>query len=474
MSVSSDFETFAPTDPDGTVTDDKAVATSLSSDNVNSILWMSDDEKGLVVGTVGGEWVVRPNDNGGVITPTNIQGTRSSAYGSADIQPVRVGSAVVFTQRSGLKVRELSYVFEDDGYRAPDMTLVAEHITQTGITEMAYQSEPQSIIWMCLTDGTLVGMTYDKDQKVLGFHKHVVGGYSDQYSATQAKVESVCVIPNPSGDADELYIIVNRYINGGTKRYIEYLKPFWRSNNDPEEAFFVDSGLTLDSPTTISGVTQANPGVVTATSHPFNDGDIVRIKNVQGMTELNGKVYKVRDDNNINTTNFTAYETGGEVRERVTTISGLTHLEGQEVAILAEGATHPRKTVASGSITLDREASEAQVGLPYNSDVETLRQFQGAEDGTTQGKTLRIHRVFVRLYQTGGGKFGPDNANLDPMIFREGGDDMDTSVALFSGDFEIQWDGDYGKNERIFIRQDQPLPTTILAVMPQLVVQDRS
>jgi hypothetical protein len=487
MSVTSDFENFAPTDQDGTVTDDKAVATSLSADNVNSIIWLSDDEKGLIVGTVGGEWVIRPNDNGGVITPSNIQGTRSSAFGSANIQPARVGNAVVFTQRSGLKLRELSYVFEDDGYRAPDMTLIAEHITQSGIIEMAHQNEPQSIVWMCLTDGTLVGMTYDKDQAILGFHRHVVGGSSDQYGVTQAKVESVCVIPNPTGNADELYIIVNRYIDGGTKRYIEYLKPFWRSDNDPEEAFFVDSGLTLDDPKTITAVTQADPGVVTTSgAHGFSDGEIVRIKNVQGMTELNGNFYQVansasttfelttRAGVNVDTSGYTAYQTAGEVRKRVTTISGLGHLEGQEVAILAEGATHPRKTVSSGSITLDREASEAQVGLPYNSDFETLRQYAGARDGTTQGKTLRINRVFVRLYQTGGGKFGSDSSNLDPMIFREGGDDMDTAVALFSGDYEIEWDGDYGKNERIFIRQDQPLPTTILAVMPQLVVQDRS
>eukprot|EP00918_Siedleckia_nematoides_P027721 GHVU01059678.1.p1 GENE.GHVU01059678.1~~GHVU01059678.1.p1 ORF type:complete len:765 (+),score=100.02 GHVU01059678.1:453-2747(+) len=484
-SVSSDFENFAPTDADGTVTDDAAIATSLSADNVNSILWMTDDEKGLIVGTVGGEWIVRPNDNGGVLTPSNIQGTRSSAYGSANITPVRAGRAVVFVQRALRKLRELSYVFEDDGYRAPDMTLIAEHITKTGIVSLAYQSEPQSVVWMNLTDGTLIGMTYDRNMEVLGFHKHVVGGFSDSFSATQAKVESVCTIPNPEGTADELYMVVNRYINGGTKRYIEYLKPFWDSSNDPEEAFFVDSGLTLDDPKTITGITQASPGVVTAASHGFSNGNVIRIKNVQGMTEVNGMVYVVanqatntfeltdRDGNNIDTSAFTAYETGGEVRERVTTVTGLTHLEGQTVAVLTEGAAHPRVVVSSGSITLTREASEAQVGLPYESDFETLRQHEGSRDGTAQGKTVRIHRVFVRLYQTLGGKFGPTSDSLDPIVLREGGDDMDTAVGLFQGDFEIEWDGDYGKNERIFIRQDQPLPMTIQAIKPQMYVQDR-
>jgi hypothetical protein len=487
MSVSSDFENFAPTDPDGTVADDLAVSTSLSADNVNSILWLSDEEKGLAVGTIGGEWIVRPNDNGGVLTPSNIQGARSSSFGSANITPVRVGRAIIFVQRALKKLREMSYVFEDDGFRAPDMTLVAEHITKTGVVEMAYQSEPQSVVWMCLTDGTLVGLSYERDQKIIGFHRHVVGGVSDAFGATQAKVESVAVIPTPDGGADELYVIVNRYINGGTKRYIEYLKPMWDSANDPEEAFFVDSGLTLDDPKTITGVTAADPGVVTTSgAHGFSDGDVVRIKNVQGMTELNGNVYVVankasttfelndRSSGTIDTSAFTAYETAGEVRERVTTVTGLAHLEGQEVAVLAEGATHARKTVASGAITLDREASEAQVGLPYTSDFETLRQgAEGRREGTSQGKTLRIHRVLVRFYETLGGKFGPAFDDLDPVVLREGGDDMDTSVPLFQGDFEIEWDGDYGKNERICIRQDQPLPTTIQAIMPQFHVQDR-
>ena len=487
MSVSADFENFAPTDPDGTVADDLAVSTSLSADNVNSILWLSDEEKGLAVGTVGGEWIVRPNDNGGVLTPSNIQGARSSAFGSANITPVRVGRAILFVQRALQKLREMSYVFEDDGFRAPDMTLVAEHVTKTGVVELAYQSEPQSVVWMCLTDGTLVGLSYERDQKIIGFHRHVVGGASDAFGATQAKVESVSVIPTPDGAADELYVIVNRYINGGTKRYIEYLKPMWDSANDPEEAFFVDSGLTLDDPKTITGITAASPGVVTTSgAHGFSNGDVVRIKNVQGMTEVNGKVYVVasvasttfelndRDGANINTSAFTAYQTAGEVRERVTTVTGLTHLEGEEVAVLAEGATHPRKTVASGAITLDREASEAQVGLPYESDFETLRVAgEGRKEGTAQGKTLRIHRVLIRLYETLGGKFGPTFDDLDPVVLREGGDAMDTSVPLFQGDFEIEWDGDYGKNERICIRQDQPLPMTIQAIMPQLHVQDR-
>ncbi len=558
LSRTGDFENFAPTDEDGTVADDHAVTNTLSADTVNAIRWMADDEKGLLIGTVGGEWLLRATDTGNLVTPSNVQSKRSTAYGSANITPIRAGRVLLFVQRAKRKIRELAYLFEDDGFRAPDTTLVAEHVTRTGVVEMAYQSEPQSVVWLVLTDGTLLSMTYDRDQKVIGWARHVLGGTSDA-GTTQAKAESVAVIPNSDGTADEVYVVVQRYIDGASVRYIEYIKPFWETTNDQEDAFFVDSGLTLDTPLTITGATQADPCVVTATAHGFSDGDEVRITDVEGMTELNKISYyigekqtndfelfsnvkqnatitaitkanpgnvtavghglstndeiaffnvggmveleangytvtKVDDDNftigvdssafttftsggdirhAINSTAFTAYVSGGEARERTTAISGLTHLEGETVSILAEGSTHPDKTVSSGAITLNRAASKVHVGLAYTSDAKTLRSDAGAADGTAQGKLNRIHRVIMRVLDTLGGLIGPDEASLDTISFREGGDNMDTAVPLFTGDVEIEWDGEYSSDNHIFYRQNQPLPATIEALMPQMSTQDR-
>ena len=558
MSRTGDFENFAPTEVDATVVDDNAVTNNLSADTVNAIRWVTDDEKGLLIGTVGGEWILRPSDTGAVTTPANVQSKRSSAYGSGNLEPVRAGRAILFVQRALRKLRELAYVFEDDGFRAPDLTIVSEHVTRTGIVEVAYQTEPQSLVWMCLTNGTLVCLTYDRDQKVVGWSRHIVGGTSDA-GTTQAKVESVAVIPNTAGTADELYIVVKRWINGSAVRYIEYLKPHWEETNDQEDAFFVDSGLSLDSPLTITAITKADPAVVTVASHTFSEGDDIRITDVvgmsevnklsfivgesttntfelfsntkqnttitavtranpgvitaashglsstdqigifgvSGMTQLNGNGYTVTvvDANSfsigvdtsaysaftsggdiraaINSTAFTTYVSGGKARERSTTISGLTHLEGETVQILAEGSAHADKTVTSGVITLDRPASKAHVGLGYTSDFETLRIDVGARDGTTQGKIIRFHRVIIRFLQTLGGFFGPDESNLDQIIFREGGDPMDTAVPLFTGDIELEWDSEYDSNNLIFYRQTQPFPVIIEAVMPQLHVQDR-
>lgn len=404
-SVSGEYENHNAAPVAGIVTDDAALALTLNAGQVNVIRWMADDEKGLMVGTVGGEWIVGPATTTEALSPTNILALRSTTYGCAAIQPIRAGKAVLYVQRAGTKVRELAYVFEADGFRAPDMTLLSDHITSGGIVDTAYQQEPHSIHWAVRTDGTLLALVYDRDQDVVGWHRCVLGGNSDA-SGTQAQVESVAVIPSADGARDELWMVVKRYIDGATKRYVEYLTKFWEDGDDQEDAFFVDCGLTY------SGAA-------------------------------------------------------------ATTISGLDHLEGETVSVLADGATHPDATVSSGQITLDRSATKVHVGYGYNSDGKSLRLEAGAQDGTAQGKTKRIHRVVIRLNESLGLKVGPSFDNLDTVYFRTSADEMDTAPALFTGDKEVLWDGDYETEGQLCWRQDQPLPLHILALMPQVVTQDR-
>jgi len=407
MSKTSLYETFAPTAADGTVADDNAIAVTLNSNDVQVVRWLVDDERGLLAGTVRGEWLVRPSAQGEALTPTNVTAKQATTYGSADIQALRAGKAVLFVQRAGRKLRELAYRFEVDGFRAPDMTVLSEHITMGGIVEMDYQQEPQSVIWAVRNDGTLLGFTYDRDQQVLGWHRHEIGGFSDAAKTAKAVVESVATIPTPDGTANETWLIVRRYINGVTKRYIEYMDKMWEEGDSQSDAYFVDGGLTYN-------------GVP------------------------------------------------------ATTISGLTHLIGETISILADGASHPDKTVsASGQVTLDRPASVAHFGYGYNSDGQMLRVNAGAADGTAQGKTQRMHRVVFRLHQSLGLSVGPSFDKLTPIVFRKASDLMDTAVPLFSGDKEMTWEGDYSTEALVSWRFSQPFPGTVLAIMPQLHTQDR-
>ena len=148
-----------------------------------------------------------------------------------------------------------------------------------------------------------------------------------------------------------------------------------------------------------------------------------------------------------------------------TTITGLNHLEGETVAILADGATHPDKTVSGGSITLDRSASKVHVGYAYTSLVETLRMEAGADDGVAQGKIKRIHGVTVRFIDSVGAEVGPDTSNLDRLPFRDSSMAMDEAIPLFSGDKEIFFPSGYDNDARVVVRQNQPLPMTIVAIM---------
>ena len=156
----------------------------------------------------------------------------------------------------------------------------------------------------------------------------------------------------------------------------------------------------------------------------------------------------------------------------VTTISGLSHLEGQEVSILADGAAHPNKTVSSGEITLERSASKVKVGLPYTSLLQTMRIDAGSQNGTSQSKTKRIYEITIRLYESIGVEVGSDLNNMERIPFRSSANLMNSGVNVFTGDKEVEFRGNYETDGFIFVRQTQPLPLTILSLYPKLQTND--
>ena len=172
-SQTADFENMQPDNGAGTVEADDALSFTLSADDVNAIRWMSAGESNLVIGTTGGEWV--PKSTGEVITPLDITVRRQTKHGSAQVQPIRIGNAVLFVQRAKRKVREFGLV-ELDVFHAPDMTRLAEHITRGGIVEMDYAQERESIGWAVRGDGVLLSMTYRREEDVVGWARHIMGG----------------------------------------------------------------------------------------------------------------------------------------------------------------------------------------------------------------------------------------------------------------------------------------------------------
>ena len=399
FSKSGDYENM-DANIGGTVADDDAIIYTIASNQVNAIRFMAAGRT-LIIGTAGGEFTVSGGGDNDAVTPTNILIKKQSNHGAANIDAVAVANATLFVQRAKRKIRELAYNFDVDGYTAPDLTILAEHVTEGGITEMAYQEEPLAIIWCVRNDGELVALTYQREQQVVAWHRHVFGGV---FGSGKAVCESVAVIPTDDNEY-ELYMIIKRTINGATKRYVEFLNTFDFDESDNTSFNFLDSQLSYSG-------------------------------------------------------------------SAATTISGLSHLEGQTVSILADGATHPDKTVSSGSITLDRSATKVKVGLGYTSLLKTMRIDAGAQNGTSQAKTKRIYEVTARLFESVGVEIGPDLNNMERVPFRTSADPMDKGIPPFTGDKEVEFRGDYDTDGFMIVRQTQPLPLTILSLYPRLVTND--
>ncbi len=399
FSKSGDYENM-DANIGGTVADDDAIIYTIASNQVNAIRFMT-ATRTLIIGTAGGEFTVSGGGTDSAVTPTNVLIKKQSNHGAANVDAIAVGNATLFLQRAKRKIRELAYNFDVDGYLAPDMTILAEHISEGGITQMAYQQEPNQIIWGVRGDGELVGLTYQREQQVTAWHRHIFGGV---FGSGNAVCESVAVIPTDDTEY-QTWVIVKRTINGATRRFVEFINTFDFTETDNTTFNFLDSALSYSG-------------------------------------------------------------------SAVTTISGLDHLEGQTVSILANGATHPDKTVSNGSVSLDRSSTNVKVGLGYSSILQTMRLDAGSQNGTSQGKTKRIYEITIRLFESIGVEVGETLTNMERIPFRTSADPMDEGIPPFTGDKAVEFRGNYDTDGFIFVRQTQPLPLTILSLYPELQTND--
>ena len=493
LSASADLENFADTDVDGDVLDDSAINYRFASRSVNNIFWVASRKK-PIIGTLGGNWTLR--SEGSVLTPTDIVADFEVSSGCARIPPVEVRSRLVFAQRQERKLVEFADVIQSnglEGFDAFDLTLLNDRVLTSGVVQLSYQQEPDSIIWCVREDGQLAALTYQPDQDVVGWSRHIIGG---SFQGGDAVVESVAVIPGANGAGqfkdstgrDEVWISVKREINGSTKRYIECLEKTFNADEDlQEDAFYVDSGLTLDAPFTITAITKANPGVVTtAAAHGFSNGDEVRIVRVKGMTEVNNTSFLVAgvtsttfqlqdlDSTNVNTTSHTTYSTGGEVRKKVSSISGLTHLEGQAVQVFADGAIQTAKTVSSGAITLDTAASQVHVGLSATRKFKSLKLAFGGRDGSAVGKPKSIADVILVLMEAGEGSLtlktiedGVESV-ASTLDLRQATDIDADPVSFFTGEIRLGVTAGFDEDIRLLLEGNQPTPATVLALSPEV------
>lgn len=358
--------------------DSDAITATLNARQVNEIrhlVPLSD----LLALTSGSEWKFNAGSDSGFAAAT-LRRKPQSYWGSADVQPIVIGSEILFVVSRATKVRSLGYALETDGYTGNNLTLLAPHIFESEtLTDWAYAQIPNSAVHCVRSDGVAPVLTYNREQDVVAWSRW----------DTDGEFESVCTIPESADNEDAVYYVVKRTINGNTVRYIERLHTRYFATED--DAFFVDCGLTYSG-------------------------------------------------------------------SAATTISGLDHLEGESVVALADGDVVTGLTVSGGAITLATAASTVHIGLAYTCDIETLN----VEDSrsTVQGKLKKISKVTLRLKDSRDFTIGPDSSRLSDQRI----------TSLFSGDIEKAIPATWNVNGRIFIRQADPTPLTVLAVIPDVTV----
>jgi len=407
-SNSSDYENFAPSAADGTISDANSYSFNLNSNTVNLIRWLISDDRGLLAGTAGGEWVLSQSSTAPAITPTNVSAKQPTTYGSAAVAAIKVGRGTLFVQRNARRVREMAYVFTVDGYQTPDITQLAEHLTKRGLKQMAVQLTPYQVVWAAANDGSLLSLTYDREQDIVGWAQHTVGGYYDAAKTQAAKVESVACIPSPDGTRDELYMVVNRYINGARVRYIERSAKYWEDGDSLTTCCFLDSAGTYSGAAT---------------------------KTISGLTWLKGETVSVLTDGAAHPN--CVVDSSGNITLQWNCTSAVVGLpynsDGKTMRIEAGGAD-----------------GTAQGKLKRIHRV-IVRLFQSVG--------LNISDV-------------ANGANLIDEPFRSSADSMTSAVSLFTGDKRWTFEGTWGTEGQVFWRQSQPLPSNILAIVAQLETQD--
>ena len=477
-SRTGDYKDFGKSNP---VQDDDRIVYTYAGRQVNEIRHLI-DVGSLVVLTSGGEFVATGDQNK-VLTPSSFSLSSQGSNGSSDVPPIAVSNIALFIQEKGSVVRDLAYSFDVDGFQGNDLTILANHLFQKrSIVDWSFCIVPFSSAFCVRDDGKLLVLTYLRDQQVFA--------WSPQSSA--GKYESTCGIGEGSEDA--IYFVVNRTINGQVVRYIERLSS--RQFTNDLDAFFVDSGLSYDGRNTegrtapisggsgnwsyqvpytltMSGGSYFSAGDVGAQiQFPYTGTDPVDGTDV--AMQLRCDIVSVESGNSVTITanrdipavlQNTATTNWTMARQ---TFSGLEHLEGQTVNILSDASVEPQKVVTGGAVTLEKPGGVVHIGLPINAQFETLDiNINGQE--TLLDKKQLISTVTLVVNASRGIWASTPGGQWYEYPQREF-EFYDDPVEDATGKVEVKLDSNWDKNGRIKIRQTDPLPLSVLAVIPRITV----
>ena len=383
-SKTGDYYNFGTSTP---IVDDDAVTATLNGGKMNGIKAMVAFGE-LILLTAGGEYKVSGGQQK-TITPSNTISQPQEYRGISDINPVTVGSRIIYVQQQGNIVRDLAYSYEADKYTGDDLNLLCSHLFDGHkVTGMTYQQVPDSVVWFVRDDGVLLGMTYIKEQDIYAWHRHDI---------RNSKFVNICSI---NGEMeDELYAVIER--NG--QHYV-VVNTHQTDNELPAEQFYVDDGITVR---------------------------------------------------------------GADLKA----VSGLMWLEGETVAVLADGNVLPQQVVKNGAVTLDEKHGYkiVHVGLPIDAEIKTLPVEFQVQDGSYISRKKRVGNLGILFKSTRGGLYGLSENKLDEIKWRSS-ENWGEPTRLFTGKKKITLPGSVWEDTlQLIIKQDAPLPMTVLAIVPEII-----
>lgn len=464
--------------------DDDALNLQLSATQGNDIKWMA-PMNDLIVGTYGGEFCISNGiGTGNPLTPATVGVIQQTSWGSESIIPKKIGNFAYYVQRGFQKLREISYIWTSANYKSVDKTILSPQINGGGFIDIAYQQNPDTVLWCLCTNGTLATMTREVDQEVQGWSRQVTPG----------SFSSIAVIPSQQGPYDEVWVIVNRMING---QYVNYVERFGSTlltmqgtgslKTQQDQIFYVHCGLTYDAfgQTTSSSIsisssysTTGSIVVVTCSTGYFASGDVgERIRAVDAFDNIQGEILVTGYTSSTIIVGTVQYPFTAQSYSptfwgvSVTSISGLQQLAGQTVAVCADGGVdYPSKIVSTdgtGTISLAYNYFVISVGLEAPSLLMTLPQEAGAERGTAQGKRQRINEIAFKLNNsyTGFWISGTTGTIFQPLG-RNPQTVLGTPPPLLTGILpNITFQDDYRYGSQVYLQVLDPLPVEILNII---------
>lgn len=482
FSVVGDFLNFAVKEG-ADITPDMSIGIDITSDELNKTMWLMPMGK-LLIGTDGAEVAISELSDSSGFSTGNVKATRQGGIGGKYVTPVLVDNSIVYVQRSGRRIRQMAFSDDLYSYKTTDLSVLNDEILNGEVIQMAYQKEPHSVIWLVLKSGELIGFTMNTEQEVIAWHRHPMGG--------GALVESVAVIPSSEYAEDEVWLVVKR----GSVRTVERMSQDFNSAYiSRDEANFLDSAIFYNGKNTVTGFTLSLPQIAYGASGTITANQtFAPAIGTWVVIYLNGEEYRfeVTANPTSSTVTVTALDTIPSAVSNTSTwaiavdeLSGATHLASKTVQAVADGSTHPDVTVSAGGVAT-MNGNYVVIGLGYgiSSYLKTMPIEAGSQQGTAQGKLKRIHRITIRLLESLGGSVGVNGVmeSVGFFIETQGWREvieyrtpemrMNNAPDLFTGDKIIQLDGGYETFGQVEIVHNEPLPFTLLSIMPQLETQD--